>query len=167
MNKIIPVIILSLFLFACGDDDNGESGGGNGNNTIDKKILGKWKVEYSKYSNSAKYNEETGEFIDNENANIIEYFGNFGEPNIVPRCGMFDMKEVNIEVKESNTIIIAIAGANNKTISYTINNGCIIWSGITARYSIEGNTLVIEKIKNINGQYPGTHTISKYSKITE
>lgn len=169
MNKILPVLMLTLFLFACGDDDNGSSGNGE-NNTIDKKLIGKWKVEYSKYSNSAKYNEETGEFVDNENAKIIEYFGNIGEPNVTVSTGMFDMKEYQIEIKEDNIIVVIISGSKPKTLSYIIKDGYLMWNGNTYRYNIDTGELTIELLRigsGIGNGIAAIHKISRYSKIIE
>jgi len=159
---------MPLFFIACSDDDNG--GKGEENKYIDKAILGKWKVEYSKYSDSARYNEETGEFTDSHNAKIVEYFGTMGEINGAPKCGMFDMNEVDIEIKEDNTILVYIANANHKTVYYRIENGYMIWNGNTLRYSINDDELIIELLIIGSGMGNGIatiHSISRYSKIIE
>ncbi len=169
MKKLFLFLILLLFI-ACGDDDNGGSGNGE-NKTIDKKLIGKWKVEYSKYSDSSKYNEETGEFVDGENAKIIEYFGTMGEINGAPKCGMFDMKEYQIEIKEDNTIIVSKSEhPYEKTSPYIIKDGYLMWNGNTYRYNMDTGELTIELLKIGSGIGNGIatiHKISRYSKIKE
>lgn len=167
-------------LFVSCSDDNNDPGNGNKNSTIDERILGKWKVEYSKSIKPAAYNETTGKPDYNEKkADITEYFGNFGEPNIVPQSGMFDSNEYKIEINKNNTIIST--RANNiptKTIYYKIENGNLYWVNkplkpneggnvfsYEHKYKFENGKLTIERMPTSSNFYE--YAISEYSKITE
>lgn len=185
MRKILCLLMLTALFVSCSsDDDNTDPNNGNGNNNgmIDEKIIGKWKVEYSKTIKPAVYNETTGKPEYNEDATIKEYEGNFGEPNIVPESSMFGDKDVWINIKNDNSIAAyhtgyPSTGYTPKTVTYKIENGLLKWQtkaenpyGVI-KYSLDGNILVMEIIKAENTSGGATHlgyyTISRYSKITE
>lgn len=164
MRKLLPILFLAVLFISCSDDDNG--GNDDENKTIDKRILGRWKVEYSIYATSAIYNEETKEFTIGQYAKVFEYFGNFGEPDIVPQTGLFDMKEYQIEIKDDNTIYVHRVENTNTSVIYRVEDGYIKWNGNTLRYSIDNNELIIELLK-IGDKYASSYSKSIYSKITE
>ena len=171
MRKLLPILLLAILFISCSSDDDEQTGDNGDPITIDEAILGKWKVEYSKTVVPALFDEETGEVTYENNAIIREYFGNWGEPNIVPESGMFDVKEIRIEVKNDNTIIVSIGGNNPKTITYKVEDGYLkqIHKNSTLTtdrlYYFEGDELVIEEMPNYyNFKY---YTISRYSKIAE
>lgn len=181
MRKLLPLILLTVFFIACSsDDDNtdpnkGNNGNENNSGMIDKNILGKWKVEYSKTISPAQFDEKNSEVSYASNASIIEYFGNWGEPNVVPKSGLFDQKEIRIKIQNDNTIIVSIGGGNPKTISYKIEDGYLKWQPSTwntskptgvIKYRLESNKLIMELVK-AEGVLLTYYTISRYSKITE
>lgn len=173
MKKLLPILLLAVLFISCSSDDDNDPNNGNqnGKNMIDEKILGKWKVEYSKTIKPAKFDEKTGKVSYEENALIREYLGNWGEPNIEPESGMFDSKEIRLEIKKDNTIIISIGGGNPKTVLYKIEDGYLKQTfkdtseTLKYKYYFEDGKLVMELIPhqlNYN-----IYTISKYSKIIE
>lgn len=180
MRKLLPILLLAVLFISCSSDDDNEdpnNGNQNGKDMIDEKIIGKWKVEYSKTIKPAVYNETTGKPEYNEDATIKEYKGNWGEPNVVPESAMFDNKDIEIEITKENNIIVKPGGGNYKTILYKIDKGLLKWQtksdnpyGVI-KYSLDGNTLVMEIIKaeSTSGgvTHLGYYTISRYSKITE
>ncbi|MFT3994410.1 MAG: hypothetical protein QM660_08885 [Dysgonomonas sp.] len=177
MRKLLPILLLAVLFISCSSDDDNEdpnNGNQNGKDMIDEKILGKWKVEYSKTIKPAIYNETTGKVeYDEKEAKITVYEGNFGEPNVVPICGLFDTNEYNIEIKSDNSITVTRANNNpTKSISYKIEDNNLKWqSGVNnptgvVRYSLKNNLLTMELIKAEGAQLT-YYTISEYSKITE
>lgn len=156
---------------SCSSDDNDpDNNNGNNNGMIDEKILGKWKVEYSKTIKPAGYVD--GKLTWNEDSKITEYEGNWGEINVVPESGVFDPKEIRIEIKEDKTIISSIGGGNPKTTAclsmkdgYITRQSNLSDDPMKYKYYFEGNILIIEVLTPywIND----TYIISKYSKIVE
>lgn len=173
MKKILYLLMLTALFVSCSsDDDNTDPNNGNGNKgMIDEKILGKWKVEYSKTIKPAQFDEKTGKVSFEENALIREYLGNWGEPNVEPESGMFDPKEIRIEIKNDNTIVVSIGGGNPKTVSYKIENGYLKQTfkdrseTLKHKYYFEDSKLVMELLPNQLNY--NIYTISKYSKIAE
>lgn len=166
------LILLALFISCSSDNDNEvpNNGNPNGKDIVDQKIVGKWKVEYSKSIKPAGYVD--GKLTWNENSKITEYEGNWGEINVVPESGMFDTKEIRIEIKEDKTIISSIGGGNPKTTTclsmkdgYITRQSNLSDDPMKYKYYFEGNILIIEVLTPywIND----TYIISKYSKITE
>lgn len=172
MRKLLPILLLAVLFISCSsDDDDPNNGTQNGKNMIDEKILGKWKVEYSKTIMPAQFDEKTGKVAYEENALIREYLENLEKPHVKPESGMFDPKEIRLEIKKDNTIIASIAGGNPKTVSYKIEDGYLKQTfkdtseTLKYKYYFEDGKLVMELIPhhlNFN-----IYTISKYSKITE
>lgn len=188
MKKILSLLMLVALFVSCSSDDDNDPGN-NGNNMIDEKIIGKWKVEYSKTINPAVYIETQEELKKlqetslvelklglnyPEDAKVIEYDGNFGEPNIIPNSGMFDMNEYQIEIKKNNSIISHRANNNPTTsIFYKVEDGYIKWintgdspSTIFIKYKLDNNKLTMEMIKS-TGITLMEYRISEYSRITE
>lgn len=176
MKKILYLLMITALFVSCSsDDDNTDPNNGNGNKgMIDEKILGKWKVEYSKTIKPAIYNETTSKPEYNEDASVREYDGNFGEPDIVPGSGMFDINEYKIEIKSNNTIISTRANNNPTiTVSYQIEDGYLKWIStgntpytIFIKYKLDNNKLIMEMVK-ATGITLVEYRISEYSKITE
>lgn len=186
MRKLLPILFLAVLFISCSDDDNNDPGNGNqnGKDMIDEKIIGKWKVEYSKTIKPAQYDEEKKDVIYPIDASIVEYNGDYDGNSNLPISGMFDNREYQINIKSDNSIFMSLAGnsSNNKTESYIIKEGYLLtggyWTGINNtgtyipfkyhKYSISGNTLTIEFIGiKENYQWTPYYIISKYSKITE
>lgn len=168
-------MLTALFVSCSSDDDNTDPNNGNGNNgMIDEKILGKWKVEYSKTIKPAVYNETTGKVeYDEKEAKITEYDGNYTNDQTIPKSGMFSSDEIAIEIKNNNTINVSLAGViKPKEISYKIEDETLKWISTDPsyffsanhKYYFEGKILIIERMPQdkIN-----EYTISRYSKITE
>ena len=176
MRKLLPILLLAVLFISCSSDDDNDPNNGNqnGKDMIDEKIVGKWKVEYSKTIKGARLLDDgTLEIADN--AVTTEYIGNFGEPNVIPNSGMFDTNEYKIEIKSDNTIISTRANNNpTRTIYYKIEDGLLKWveslksTSIQSqdhKYKLENGKLTIERIPTMRNSY--TYTISEYSKITE
>lgn len=167
--------MLTTLFVSCSSDDDTDPNNGNNNGMIDEKIIGKWKVEYSKTIKGARFLDDgTLEIADN--AVTVEYYGNFGEPDIVPKSGLFDVNEYQIEIKKDNSIISTRANNNpTKIIYYKIEDGLLKWvdapvkstSNLVAehKYRIENNKLIIERIPTQKNNY--YYTLSEYSKIEE
>lgn len=186
MRKLLCLLMLTALFVSCSSDDDTDPNNENGNNNgmIDEKILGKWKVEYSKTIKPARYLED-GTLEIEENAVVTEYMGNYdGTEATTPKSGMFHPKEYLIDIKKDNNIYISQIGntADNKDIAYKIENDLLItggyWDGINNtgtyipkqfhKYSLNNNTLTIEFIGAEEGfLYIPFYTISEYSKITE
>lgn len=178
MKKILHLLVLTALFVSCSSDDDTVPNNGNGNNNgiIDEKIIGKWKVEYSKTIKPAQFDEKTGKPVYNEDASIKEYDGNFGEPNIVPESSMFGDKDVWINIKNDNAIAAyhtsyPSIGYTPKEVSYKIEDGYLkqifkdTSETLKYKYYFEDDKLVVELMPhqlNYN-----IYTISKYSKITE
>lgn len=199
MKKVLSIllILMVLFMASCSDDKNTpNSNGKDDEEQIDERLLGKWKVEYSKTITPAIYIENEEDLNKRPNnqdlviglnhpddATVLEYFGNWGEPNVIPESGMFNRNEINIEITKNKNVVVSIGGGSPKTISFnSINDGYLISGGsmqngvITPytfyKYSFEGGGLIVELIRseNIDGSINPIlkeYRISKYSKITE
>lgn len=178
MRKILSLLILPILFISCSSDDIIPDPNNGENSTIDEKILGKWKVEYSKKIEPAVYNETTGKVEYNEDAIITEYEGDWGKPGIIPESGMFDNNEIAIEIKNDNNIIVSIGGGNPKPIGYKIENGYlkrtsnIYKSTMNHKYSLKDGILTVELIglELVDGEltpHLDYYKISRYSKITE
>ncbi|NDV77833.1 hypothetical protein D0T57_02460 [Dysgonomonas sp. 511] len=159
---------------SCSSDDDGTDGGkqGNGTSMIDEKIVGKWKVEYSKTINPARYDEEKGDVLYPVDAVVTEYLGNYGEPDIIPESGLFNAKEVRIEINNKNSIIVSSVLEKDQAISYKIEDGYLKWIAnsdqkVCIKYKLNGNKLIMEMVAFENMVHPNIYTISEYSKITE
>lgn len=177
MRKLLPILLLAVLFISCSSDDANEdpnNGNQNGKDMIDEKLIGKWKVEYSKTIKGARFLDD-GTLEIAEGAVITEYMGNFGEPNIIPNSGMFDTNEYQIEIKSDNTIISTRANNNpTRTIYYKVEDGLLKWveslkstsnQSQDHKYKIDNGKLIIERIPTTRNSY--TYTISEYSKITE
>lgn len=176
MKKILYLLVLTALFVSCSsDDDNTDNNKKEENGMIDEKILGKWKVEYSKTIKGARFLDD-GTLEIAEGAIIIEYNGDYtGHIDQVPKSGIFDDAEFKIEIKDNNTIVSSVAGANNKAVYYKVENGLLIWVSNMSKptsslsqshkYKIENNKLIIERIPTKQNGY--IYTISEYSKITE
>lgn len=174
-NTLLFILLLSALFISCSSDDNNDPNNGNqnGKDMIDEKIIGKWKVEYSKTIKPAQFDEAKGEVNYPENATMIEYNGDYtGHIDQTPKTGMFDYTEFKIEINNDNTILVSQAGKNNNTISYKIENSYLKWqtskdspTGVI-KYRLENGKLILELIK-AEGTHLTYYTISKYSKTTE
>lgn len=183
---LLSILLLSALFISCSSDDDNDPNNGNqnGKDMIDEKLIGKWKVEYSKTIKPAQFDEKTGKVNHPENAVITEYMGDYDGNNNQPVSGMFDNREYQINIKSDNNIYVSQTGSTseNKDESYNIKDGYILtggyWTGKNNtgiyipfkyhRYSLSGNTLTIEFI-GIKEDYQWTpfYIISKYSKIAE
>lgn len=172
MKQILALLIFAFTLIGCSDSDP-KTDPEPENSTIDTRLLGKWKVEYSKTIQPAIYNKETGKPEYLEDAAIYEYFGDYdGIANIIPTSGMLDKLEVDIEVKENNTLIVSSVGKSDNIVLYKIEDNYLKWQGASSRtinvikYYFEGNLLVMEYIEiETSGINADRYTISKYSEI--
>jgi len=174
MRKLLPILLLAVLFISCSSDDDNDPNNGNqnGKDMIDEKIVGKWKVEYSKTIKPAQFDEKTGKVSYEENALIREYLGNWGtEPNIEVESSMFNNKDVEINIQNDNVISVKPGGGNHKSITYKIEDGYLKQTfkdtseTLKYKYYFEDGKLVMELIPhqlNYN-----IYTISKYSKITE
>lgn len=171
MRKLLHILMLSVLFVSCSSDENRIIDDGD-NGMIDEKIIGKWKVEYSKTIKPAIYNETSGKPEYNENESVItEYKGNFGEPNTIPECGLFDVNEYNIEINANNYIFVT--RVNNKpikSINYIIEGNYLKWQvgdnnpTAVVKYKLKDNRLIMELIK-AEGMKLNYYTISEYSRI--
>lgn len=170
MKKLFSILLLTLLFISCSSDDDNDpdDGSKNGKDIVDQKIVGKWKVEYSKSIKPAGYVD--GKLTWDEDSKITEYEGNWGEINVVPKSGMFDTKEIRIEIKEDITIISSIGGGNPKTtVCLNIKDGYITRQSnlsndpMKYKYYFEGDILIIEVLTPY--WISDTYIISKYSKI--
>ncbi len=129
MKKILYLLVLTALFVSCSSDDDTDPNNGNGNNNgmIDEKIIGKWKVEYSKTIKGARFLEDgTLEIADN--AVITEYEGDYtGHIEQTPKSGVFDYAEFKININKDNTILVSAAGKNTKTVYYKIEDGLLKW----------------------------------------
>jgi len=173
---LLSILLLSALFISCSSDDDNDPNNGNqnGKDMIDEKLIGKWKVEYSKTIKGARFLDDgTLEIADN--AVITEYNGDYtGHIEQTPKSGIFDVSEFKIDIKDDNSILVSPAGKNNKTITYKIEDGLLKWveslkstssQSQDHKYKLENGKLTIERIPTTRNTY--TYTISEYSKITE
>jgi len=178
MRKTFYLLMLTALFVSCSSDDDyekytGPYDDGNNNSMIDEKILGKWKVEYSKTIKPARYNETIGKPEYGKDAKIKEYYGNIGEPDISPLSGLFYHNEFQIEIKKDNSIISHRSVDNPKIINYEIEDGYLKWinkvdnsATVFIKYKLDGNKLTMETIRRIGFELD-EYRISEYSRITE
>jgi len=178
MKKILALLLLAITLAACSGNDPKTDPDPEPGSTIDNKLLGKWKVEYSKTIKPARYNPETGQIQYGKDPVTTEYFGDFdGYINTLPKTGMFDEKEVWIEILKDNKIKAYATDPSSSTnpigtCSYKIENGYLKGQNTTTnpifliKYYFEGKVLVMEYI-GIEDPIllADRYVISKYSKI--
>lgn len=173
MRKLLPILLLTVLFMSCSSDDDNDPNNGyqNGKDMIDEKILGKWKVEYSKTIKGARFLDD-GSLEIADNATVTEYDGKYtGHVDQTPKSGIFNESEFKIDIKNDNSILVSIAGKNNGTISYKIDNGLLVSIASTPnlnhshKYRLENGKLTIERIPTSYNNY--MYTISEYSKITE
>lgn len=194
MNKILYVLMLLALLVSCSSDNddidpnsNSNNGNGNNNGMIDEKILGKWKVEYSKNIYTFFPNAPVSA---DKYYKIFEYDGSYdGTENSIPQAGFFIRKEISIEfTKEGDLIINHINNQSydsvkeeSTTTTYKVSNDSIQLTGnypLKAKYHINGNNeLIIENSYSILKDDPQYNSefltekegvvFSKYSKIKE
>lgn len=166
-------MLVALVVSCSSDDDNTDpNNNGNNNGMIDEKILGKWKVEYSKTIYPAIYNQEIGKVEHKEDARITEYLGNYGEVGGSPNNGMFSSREIDIAIAKDNKVISNAVMEDPRTITFdSIKDGLFIktydYSTKTykLKYWFDKERLIIETITpELEGYY---YTISEYSKIKE
>ena len=179
---------LSALFISCSSNDDTDPE--NVKSTIDKNIIGKWNVEYSRDLSPARYIETEEELIIlqkyykdsvfrigwnyTNDTKITEYSGNFNwEKSSFPKTGLFSSEEIWIEIKNDNTIVVASAGSfKNISISYKIEDNYLKWKydrgSITVfnKYSIKNGRLIMEIIKTENSPI-FFYKLSEYSKITE
>lgn len=164
--------MLSVLFVSCSSDENRIIDDGD-NGMIDEKIIGKWKVEYSKTIKPAIYNETSGKPEYNENESVItEYKGNFdGTEATIPKSGIFDKSENSIEFRDNKNIIINIAGIiKEKSITYNVEDNYLKWQvgannpTAVVKYKLKDNRLIMELIK-AEGMKLNYYTISEYSRI--
>lgn len=173
MKKILYLLMLTALFVSCSSDDNNTDQDNGNKGMIDEKILGKWKVEYSKTIKGVRFLDDgTIEIADN--AVITEYNGNYtGYINQTPKSGLFDVAEFKIEIENNNSIIVSSAGKNKITISYKVEDGYLKWikAGdrpytIFIKYRLDNKKLTMEMVK-ATGITLVEYRISEYSRITE
>lgn len=184
MRKLLPLILLTVFFMACSsDDDNadpnkGNNGNQNNSGMIDKNILGKWKVEYSKTIKGARYLEDgTLEIADN--AVITEYDGDIASSI---NSYIFRDWERVVEFTKDNKLLVYDIGDKGVFVDrdnsaakysvYEIKDNTIEWSNsrgqitiIPRIYSLKNGELTIEVKPSPLTEY--IYITSKYSMITE
>lgn len=175
MKKLLAIFMLLALFVSCSDDDTTDpnNGNGNGKDMIDEKIIGKWKVEYSKTISPAIYNQQTGKVEHKEDARITEYLGNYEEIKEAPKSGLLSTEEVLIEFNKDKSVLVYDAWVvKPKQLSFTsINNGLITkkedYTDKThkLKYRFDKEKLIIETITPEYNRY--NYTISEYSRIKE
>lgn len=198
MKKLLAIFMLLALFISCSDDDNTDpdNGNGNGKDMIDEKIIGKWKVEYSKMI--YEFNPPNP----NSNLNctyykIFEYNGDYdGTRETMPQAGLFDRSEIRLEFdKEGNMKLTYVAykdphfGITEErtgTVKYKTRNDSVFISSESGavlplpstKYSFnEKGELVLgitskipDHIWECTAEYlpqKENYLYSKYSKITE
>lgn len=193
MKKLLPILLLAVLFISCSSDDDNDPNNGNqnGKNMIDEKILGKWKVEYSKmiylfapnpiYPNDTYYK-------------IFEYEGNYnGTKETMPQAGLFSRTDIGIEFDKQSKIkisYVAYKDANSRiveeriaTTNYKISNDSIyvemntsVFAGFKYNLNSKGELIIgfthkiPEGLPSYNSEYlpqRENYLYSKYSKITE
>lgn len=175
MRKLLPVLFLAVLFVSCSSDDDNEDPN-KGKETIDEKIIGKWKVEYSKTIKPAMYNESTGKpEYDETEAIITEYDGKLTSDI---NSYIFNSSERAIEITKDNIIKTYWFNTNGgitdakKNVSYKVEYNYLKWTSGTnnptavVKYSIKDGKLIMELIR-AEGMTLTYYTISEYSKITE
>lgn len=174
MKKLLAILMLLALFVSCSDDDTTDpnNGNGNGKDMIDEKIIGKWKVEYSKTISPAAYNQQTGKVEHEEDARITEYLGNYGEIGLIISSGLFSSKEVDIEITKDKKVISNSVMEDPKTITFdSIKDGLFLktidysTNIFKLKYRFDKEKLIIETITPEYNRY--NYTISEYSKIKE
>lgn len=179
MRKLLPILLLAVLFISCSsDDDDPNNGNKNGKNMIDEKILGKWKVEYSKTIKGARLLED-GTLEIAEGAVITEYDGDITS---AVSSYIFRGWERIIEFTNNNVLFVYDIGDKGvlvnkdnsaaKYSAYKIKDNIIEWENsrgqltiIPREYSLKNGELIIEiKPTTLSGYI---YVISKYSKITE
>lgn len=177
MRKLLHILMLSALFVSCSSDENRIIDDG-GNSMIDEKIIGKWKVEYSKTIKGAKLSDD-GVIEVADNAIITEYDG---KTSSEIKSYIFRDWERVIEFTDSNKLYVYDIGENGSLLNkdnsaykysvYKVKGNVIEWEnsrgqiGIIPReYSLKDNELIIQIKPTILTGY--IYVISKYSKITE
>ena len=165
--------MLVALVVSCSSDDTEPNNGKDDNKgMIDEKILGKWKVEYSKTIKGARLLEDgTLEIADN--AVITEYLGDYEETKEAPKSGLFSNEEVIIDLNKDKSVLVYDAWViKPKTITFdSIKDGLFIkiydYSTKTykLKYWFDKDRLIIETITPELKEY--YYTISEYNKIKE
>lgn len=175
MRKLLPILLLTVLFMSCSSDDDNDPNNGNqnGKDMIDEKILGKWKVEYSKTIKGARFLDD-GSLEIADNATVTEYDGKLTSEIT---SYMFNNLERAIGITSDNyikTYWFSTSGGltdANKDLYYKIDNGLLISIASTPnlnhshKYRLENGKLTIERIPTSYNNY--MYTISEYSKITE
>lgn len=185
---LLMLLALPILYTSCSDKDDPDP---EKENTIDERLIGKWKVEYSKTITPAVYvideadlkvKQEKYPSLDLKigvnpygEVSVSEYFGNYGEPDVVPRSSMFGNSDVWIDIKKSFTIDAYHTDPNEqgykpKVFSFIKMNEGIILNGKgpslkipTWKYYFEKDLLVIELITPDLAM--NQYIVSKYSRL--
>lgn len=195
MRKILYLLMLTALFVSCSSDDDTDPNNGNGNNNgmIDEKIIGKWKVEYSKTIKPAVYilNEtdlkEKKELYPNldlkiglnypDNATLREYDGALTSEI---KSYMFSDSERAIEITNDNLLKIYWFNTSGGLVdakkdgTYKIEEVFLKYQTAKdnpmaiIKYQLENGILTMELINVEKSISPfQEYRISKYSKISE
>ena len=177
---LLSILLLSALFISCSSDDDNDPNNGNqnGKDMIDEKLIGKWKVEYSKTIKGAKFLDD-GTLEIAENAVTTEYNG---EITSDINSYIFRDWERIVEFKDNNDLYVYDIGDKGVLVNkdnsaakyseYKIKDNIIEWSNsrgqitiIPREYSLKNGELTIQIKPTTATGY--IYTISKYSKITE
>lgn len=181
MRKLLPILLLAVLFISCSSDDDNEdpnNGNQNGKDMIDEKILGKWKVEYSKTIKGARFLDD-GTLEIAEGAVITEYDG-----DITSAISSYIFRDWERIIEFTNNNVLSVYDIGDKGVlvnkdnsaakysAYRTKDNIIEWENsrgqltiIPREYSLKNGELIIEiKPTTLTGY---TYVISKYSKITE
>ena len=167
MKKIIIFSLLVPLLVSCGKEK------------VAPTIYGKWKLEYSKTIEQAKYDFFLDRPVYDEGAIIYEYFGDYNEIKDLP----WGPDEDKIEITEDSIIWHYIYIDEQGEVSHSIRRSYPYILGeeyfstpkypseyhgfipnIYYKYTLEKNTLILEKVK-IPQQFAQHYFYGRYSRM--